>query len=219
MSSRVNLSWLDEERIQREPRDQPAEGWSGEMPAIGNHCASKEIASVRREHDKRLSLVKQGEDGRTVRQYTCPTQFLKGLWEEELREQRVKQMIPDTVRRPPRNRIFNARPIAVTTKPPKPCLPSLLTPSLSTRSEINTGTSTDASDSSTSMGSEEGGEVAVKNSSPQPALAELDLMLKKKHRATTILRCKFRDCAYWMYLLLRCISFRSATLRDLLGVL
>ncbi|CAO3568171.1 unnamed protein product [Mortierella alpina] len=188
MSSRMNLSWLDEERIQGEPRDQPAEGWSGEMPAIGNHCASKEIASARREHDKRLSLVKQGEDGRTVRQYTCPTQFLKGLWEEELREQRVKQMIPDTVRRPPRNRIFNARPIAVTTKPPKPCLPSLLTPSLSTRSEINTGTSTDASDSSTSMGSEEGGEVAVKTSSPQPALAELDLMLKKKHRATAILR-------------------------------
>ncbi|KAG9327474.1 hypothetical protein KVV02_000423 [Mortierella alpina] len=188
MSPRLDLSWLDERKIQGKHVEQSSEEGSRELPDIENHGASREILPLRREHEQSLSSKEHGKDGRIVRQYPCPTPFLKGLWEEELREQRVRQMIPDTVRRPPRNRIFNSRPIAATAKPPKPCHPSLLNPSLSSRYEINAGTSKDASDSTASMGNEEGGEVAATNSSPQPVLAELDLMLKKKHRATAIVR-------------------------------
>ncbi|KAF9949805.1 hypothetical protein BGZ72_008474 [Mortierella alpina] len=183
MSSRLDLSWLDERKIQVEHTEQPSEECSSNTPDIGRSGIVH-----RQEREQCLSMKEHGKDGRIVRQYACPTQFLKGLWEEELREQRVRQMIPDTVRRPPRNRIFNSRPIAFTKRPPKPCLPSLLTPSPSTPSEINVEASTDTSDSSASTGSKESGEAAVADLSPQPALAELDLMLKKKHRATAIVR-------------------------------
>ncbi|KAG0222631.1 hypothetical protein BGX31_008976 [Mortierella sp. GBA43] len=151
----------------------------------------------------RTSKTLMGRTGKrtTVRQYSCPMQSMRGLWEEELRMQRERQMIPDTVRRPLRNKIFNARPIATTTNT-KPVLPSLIgSSSSSTTSSSSSSTSSVSSSSPSSRSSSSTTTTSqdLNASDPsayetqeepasQPTLTELDLSLKKKHRAAVIVR-------------------------------
>ncbi|KAG0205220.1 hypothetical protein BGX28_003157 [Mortierella sp. GBA30] len=207
MGARLDLSWLDEKESEERHADHIPDGHSIERirGEDFNDTAKSSLASARISETV-IPLLKAEEqvrlqclDGysrraavvRTVRYYHCPKRSLKGLWEEELREQRVQQMIPDAVRRPPRNRIFNSRPIPFSTEPSKPRLPSLLEPSPSlTHSEaLNKAISVDttvAKNATMSVG--DGSDNVTKNDGSQPVLAELDLFLKKKNRAAAIVR-------------------------------
>ncbi|KAF9199698.1 hypothetical protein BGZ49_010161 [Haplosporangium sp. Z 27] len=112
---------------------------------------------------------------KTVRQYPRPSQFLRGLWEEELRQQREQKMIPDTIRRPHRSKIFNSKPIGLGNS--KPALPSLLS-----SNQIKTKKSEDE------VNTVNGSNGAIGNQLSPPIMAEFDLTLKKKHRAAAIIR-------------------------------
>ncbi|KAF9997873.1 hypothetical protein BGZ79_008422 [Entomortierella chlamydospora] len=83
------------------------------------------------------NLIQGSMRNKTIRQYRCPSQFLRGLWEEELRQQREQKMIPDTIRRPPRSKVFNSKPIGFANS--KPALPSLLSTSRSSTHAIAEG--------------------------------------------------------------------------------
>ncbi|KAF8923562.1 hypothetical protein BGZ58_002804, partial [Dissophora ornata] len=127
-------------------------------------------------------------------QFRCPAQFLRGLWEEELRNQRVQQMIPDTVRRPPRSKVFNSKPISATTNAnAKPALPSLFTTATSSSSATGSSTTTSSApntSTTTTTTNTENAEVQGQTSSPSqtPVLTEMELSFKKKHRAAAIIR-------------------------------
>ncbi|KAF9915648.1 hypothetical protein BX616_005660 [Lobosporangium transversale] len=122
-----------------------------------------------------------------VRQYPCALSSIKGLWEEELRQQRERQMIPDSIRRPPRNKIFSSKPIP--TSNTKPALPSLFTSTQGTSLGMSDSPRTSTNETSTSPSGMEGiGITATNQKIPQPTLSDLELSLKKKHRAAAIIR-------------------------------
>jgi hypothetical protein len=127
---------------------------------------------------------------RTVKLYPCPGHFLRGLWEEELRNQRVRQMIPDTVRKPIRGKIYHAKPIVNMIKQNKPNLLSLLTAeSLSSSSNSAAGGMDDSIGESKDENCE-ATQVANSSVTTTASITELELSLKKKHRAAAIIRCK-----------------------------
>ncbi|KAF9345824.1 hypothetical protein BGX34_004426 [Mortierella sp. NVP85] len=135
----------------------------------------------------RAIVQDRSERRRDVRQYPCPIPFLRGLWEEELRVQRERQMIPDTVRRPPRSKIFNARPIATTAMSTKPVFPSLLGTASASTASASTSPASSASSSPSATQVSEGANETQEHGS-QPSTTEMELSLKKKHRAAAIVR-------------------------------
>ncbi|GJJ78660.1 hypothetical protein EMPS_11019 [Entomortierella parvispora] len=148
--------------------------------------------SWRAEKDMDTDSMSQSTDDcmkRSSRQlihHPCPTQFLKGLWEEEMMVIRKRQMIPDNVRKPNRSKVFNPKPLVLVrktlkaTSPPSPTLAPTPLPTeeldspASTELDMQTDNDTGAKDEATVV--------------PSQAPLELDLALKKKHRAAAIIR-------------------------------
>ncbi|KAF8929902.1 hypothetical protein BGZ47_000825 [Haplosporangium gracile] len=194
MEPRQDLSWrsVDDTRF----RQDESEEEEGEVEDVEDNKA--EMESMQMETDSTVKSVGQKSARRksqqpscikTVKQYPCPGHFLRGLWEEELRNQRVRQMIPDTVRKPIRGKIYHAKPIATLIKQNKPSLLSLLTESLSSAS--NSAAAAGGLDDSTTESKDETCEAtpaATSSLSTTTSTSELELSLKKKHRAAAIIR-------------------------------
>ncbi|KAI1319465.1 hypothetical protein EDD11_004042 [Mortierella claussenii] len=126
-----------------------------------------------------VTALKRDMHSQTTRQYPCPKPFLKGLWEEELRHQRERQMIPDTIRRPTRSKIFTSKPICQASNVnAKPTLPPLFTTA-----------PTMLSSPSLPVDETPGG--IARNQTQQPSQAvfkDFEMSLKKKQRTTAIIR-------------------------------
>ncbi|KAF9138691.1 hypothetical protein BG015_002283, partial [Linnemannia schmuckeri] len=192
MEPRQDLSWrsvddarLGQDESEEEEEVDDVEDNKAEMETMqmGTDSTVKSVGqrSARRKFQQPRCV-------RTVKQYPCPGHFLKGLWEEELRNQRVRQMIPDTVRKPIRGKIYHAKPIVTMIKQNKPSLLSLLTESLS--SACNSAVAGGVDDNTVESKDEicEGPQGATTSSSTTPSTSELELSLKKKHRAAAIIR-------------------------------
>ncbi|KAG0205688.1 hypothetical protein BGX31_002908 [Mortierella sp. GBA43] len=126
---------------------------------------------------------------KTVVQHPNAGVMLRGLWEEEERSRRQRQMIPDTVHRPNRSKILNRKPI------PRPNI--VRNPSASTAwiklVTDNDDESSDASSSSSSSSSSESSEdssqdqTASRADQDSSSQAE-ELVLKKKPSPTAAIR-------------------------------
>lgn len=195
MEPRQDLSWRtgngtrfgqDESEEEGEEVDE-MEADKAEMKSVQMETDSAERSILQRSARRKLQ---QPSFVRTVKLYPCPGHFLRGLWEEELRNQRVRQMIPDTVRKPIRGKIYHAKPIVNVIKQNKPSLLSLLTAeSLSSSSNSAAGGMDDSAGESKNETCE-ATQGANSSTTTTASTTELELSLKKKHRAAAIIRCK-----------------------------
>ncbi|KAG0251348.1 hypothetical protein BG011_007706 [Mortierella polycephala] len=207
METRMDLSWLADEELWGDCSDSVVESPLAVNCDPSTMEIAPSLAEITPDHPEEQVNAKdqakkhrRSECRKIIRQCPCPSQFLRGLWEEELKEQRLRQMIPDTVRRPPRSKIFNSRPIATGPKNIKPSLPSLLTPSPSSESSPMSSVPT------TPTGSDNASDTSAEEQSPQSSLTDLELSLKKKHRAAAIIRFHLRSMiktapTQWSFLL------------------
>ncbi|KAF9362288.1 hypothetical protein BGX34_006472 [Mortierella sp. NVP85] len=127
---------------------------------------------------------------KTVVQHPNPSLSLRGLWEEEERNRRQRQMIPDSVHRPTRSKILNRKPIprskvvrTQSTSWIKPWTESDMASSASSSSFPETKEEA-LEDSNTSSSTEA---VASNEASPQNQ-GEQELLLKKKPGPTATIR-------------------------------
>ncbi|KAG0279432.1 hypothetical protein BGZ95_001251 [Linnemannia exigua] len=202
MEPRQDLSWKSEDDTQFGQDDDKDE--DEDEGVQGQNKAKKESLEMDIENDSTLKSARlqsarrrnsEPSCVRTVKQYPCPGHFLRGLWEEELRNQRVRQMIPDTVRKPIRGKIYHAKPIMNMNKQNKPTLPSLFTGSSSSSNSSSTEGATAGQDSNMDDTNDEAEEakrettsaVATTTATTTP-MTEFELSLKKKHRAAAIIR-------------------------------
>ncbi|KAF9099424.1 hypothetical protein BGX29_003877 [Mortierella sp. GBA35] len=95
-------------------------------------------------------------------------------------------MIPDTVRKPIRGKIYHAKPILTLNKQTKPSLPSLITVPSSSSNSAAEGTSAGTDVSTTD--NKDGACEATQGTASTTSSTELELSLKKKHRAAAIIR-------------------------------
>ncbi|KAG0297380.1 hypothetical protein BGZ96_006759 [Linnemannia gamsii] len=195
MEPRQDLSWRtgNDTRFGRDKFEEDGE----EVDEVEDDKA--EMNSMQMETDNAESSTRQRSARRkpqqpsfvrTVKLYPCPGHFLRGLWEEELRNQRVRQMIPDTVRKPIRGKIYHAKPIVNMIKQNKPSLLSLLTAeTLSSSSNSAAGGVDDSAGESKNETCEATPGVNSSTTTTTTAsTTELELSLKKKHRAAAIIR-------------------------------
>ncbi|KAF9546913.1 hypothetical protein EC957_009078 [Mortierella hygrophila] len=190
MEPRQDLSW----RAGDDTRFGQDESEEEEVEDVEDGKAEMESAQMETESAVRYAGQKspgrnpqQPSCVRIVKQYPCPGHFLRGLWEEELRNQRVRQMIPDTVRKPVRGKIYHAKPIATMIKQNKPSLLSLLSEPLSSGPNSPAPAVGGGLDDSTAESKDEACEAAQEASSIS-STTELEVSLKKKHRAAAIIR-------------------------------
>lgn len=198
MEPRQDLSWRtgDDTRFRQDESSEEEEDEEEEVEDVDDDKAEMESTQMETE----IAVISAGQNGprrnpqqpscvRIVKQYPCPGHFLRGLWEEELRNQRVRQMIPDTVRKPIRGKIYHAKPIATMIKQNKPSLPSLLSEPLSSASNSPAPAAGGGLDDSAAESKNETCE-ATQEASSISSTTELEMSLKKKHRAAAIIRCK-----------------------------
>ncbi|KAG0367724.1 hypothetical protein BGX24_003112 [Mortierella sp. AD032] len=200
MEPRQDLSWKSEDdtRLGQDEGEDESEGMQGQNKTkIGSLEMDIDIDGTLKAARQQSTRRRNSEPScvRTVKQYPCPGHFLRGLWEEELRNQRVRQMIPDTVRKPIRGKIYHAKPIMNMNKQNKPSLPSLLTGSSSTSNSSSTEGASAGQDSNMDATNDEAGEAtqethsaAATSTATTTPMTEFELSLKKKHRAAAIIR-------------------------------
>ncbi|KAG0056150.1 hypothetical protein BGZ83_006245 [Gryganskiella cystojenkinii] len=179
METRTDLSWLAEKDMDTDlvGKGTATEDFSQDS-SKARTARTSGLVIGRRQSDS----AKQKKAKQTVH-YPCPSQFLKGLWEEEMMIMRKRQMIPDNVRKPNRSKVFNPRPISLARKSLKatnsPALAFSLTPGIeSPKPEFDT-----------EVGDQTGHEpkettAAMTVQGP----GEFEFSLKKKHRAAAIIR-------------------------------
>ncbi|KAG0059410.1 hypothetical protein BGZ89_000427 [Linnemannia elongata] len=193
MEPRQDLSWRtgddtrfgqDEFEEEEEEKAEDVEDGKAEMESTNMDNGSAMRSAGQKSPRRNLQ---QPSCVRIVKQYPCPGHFLRGLWEEELRNQRVRQMIPDTVRKPVRGKIYHAKPIATMIKQNKPSLLSLLSEPLSSASNSPAPAVGRVLDNSTAQNKDETCE-ATQEASSTSSTTEFEMSLKKKHRAAAIIR-------------------------------
>ncbi|KAF9903947.1 hypothetical protein BX616_001467 [Lobosporangium transversale] len=74
----------------------------------GEKILNSRIAKLRQSHH---TMDTKQTRHKTVIQHPSPSQLLKGLWEEEERNRRQLQMIPEFVHKPQRSKVLNRKPI------------------------------------------------------------------------------------------------------------
>ncbi|KAF9125328.1 hypothetical protein BGW39_007499 [Mortierella sp. 14UC] len=198
MEPRQDLSWMSEDDDVDENKNAHGDDKAKKESLDMDVEIKSTVKSARQQSASRRNS--QSSCVRIVKQYPCPGHFLKGLWEEELRNQRVRQMIPDTVRKPIRGKIYHAKPIMNLNKQNKPSLPTLFTGPSSSSNSSAEGTSTgqDNNMDCTKDGTGEAIEETTSASATSTTTAtksttEFELSLKKKHRAAAIIRSKSKD--------------------------
>ncbi|KAF9995253.1 hypothetical protein BGZ79_011062 [Entomortierella chlamydospora] len=127
MKSRLDLSWLDLwtvttskwQGFEKIIVEEDAET-EGEMEGHNNKEADREQKmelDYVSEKSEELSSTESSTSRlkahrrRTLVQHPSTSLFLRGLWEEEERSRRQRQMIPECVHRPMRSKILNRKPI------------------------------------------------------------------------------------------------------------
>ncbi|KAF9920852.1 hypothetical protein FBU30_009197 [Linnemannia zychae] len=200
MEPRQDLTWrIIENNTQSEKDDNTeVEEQSQELNESGNISipsemeAETEIISIKNMTRQKIVARRNSRSNsvRTVKHVPCPGHFLRGLWEEEIRDQRIRQMIPDTVRKPIRGKIYHAKPIMTIIKQNKPSLLNFLTADTSSSNSATISAEGIAAESKNDSST-----VDKKDSICEPSQdttitssTELELSLKKKHRAAAIIR-------------------------------
>jgi hypothetical protein len=222
MRSRLDLSWLDllaitASQLQGFNQDEVPAGPIHESTNSTPECMGTESSIAKatfspklpsriitlRESDSTSDLCKDNvyekgwsmgsrSRGKTVVQHPNPSLSLRGLWEEEERNRRQRQMIPDSIHRPTRSKILNRKPIprskvvrTQSTSWIKPWTESDMASSASSSSSPET--KEELADSNTSSSSTEA--IASNEASPQNQ-GEQELLLKKKPGPTATIPCK-----------------------------
>lgn len=192
MEPRQDLSWRtgDSIRFRQDESEEEEEEEVEDVELVSTQMETESAVRSAGQKSPRRNL--QPSCVRIVKQYPCPGHFLRGLWEEELRNQRVRQMIPDTVRKPIRGKIYHAKPIVTMIKQNKPSLLSLFSEPLSSASNSPAPAAGGRLEDSNSEIKDETCE-AIQEASSASSTTELEMSLKKKHRAAAIIRCMCYD--------------------------
>ncbi|GJJ72678.1 hypothetical protein EMPS_05036 [Entomortierella parvispora] len=204
MKSRIDLSWLDLWAVFNANSQSTAFDWcqwrknsicSGDRPADQDLSSSistsdqalpdtSVVATLRAcpKQPKGFGSVSEFRTQKIVMQYPSAGLLLKGLWEEEEKSRRERQMIPDGVHKPMRSKILTRKPL--------PRIGALRISSRSLLRESDTPFQQLTSSSSSTSESVYATPSApaqhdCDSPSPEPSQAEYDEVVRRKNGVTT----------------------------------
>jgi len=206
MRTRIDLSWLDLWTVLNASSQSMAIDWcqwrsnrstdqdsSNPVPTSDQALpipSKAETSSACSKQPKCLGSISEFRTQKTVMQHPSAGLLLKGLWEEEEKIRRKRQMIPEGVHKPMRSKILTRKPlprIGALRISSRSFLRESETPfQQSTSSSSSTPDSKDAIPSAlASQDSDPCSESWSRPSSPEPSQAEYDEVVRRKNGVTS----------------------------------